>query len=78
MVDCGEGSICFPGQFTGDLLTRLSWGSLNDIRELLAEGEGFEPPDLAVNGFQDRRLKPLGHPSEENASPEKAALSSCK
>ncbi len=29
----------------------------------LAEGEGFEPPDLSVNGFQDRRLKPLGHPS---------------
>ncbi len=25
----------------------------------LAEGEGFEPPDLSVNGFQDRRLKPL-------------------
>ena len=30
----------------------------------VAEGEGFEPPDLSVNGFQDRRLKPLGHPSE--------------
>jgi hypothetical protein len=29
----------------------------------LAEGEGFEPPDLSVCGFQDRRLKPLGHPS---------------
>gem|GEM_PF-1659905 len=29
----------------------------------MAEGEGFEPPDLSVNGFQDRRLKPLGHPS---------------
>ena len=31
--------------------------------EKLAEGEGFEPPDLSVCGFQDRRLKPLGHPS---------------
>gem|GEM_PF-6084472 len=29
----------------------------------MAEGEGFEPPDLSVNDFQDRRLKPLGHPS---------------
>jgi hypothetical protein len=29
----------------------------------MAEGEGFEPPDLSVCGFQDRRLKPLGHPS---------------
>gem|GEM_PF-1260394 len=26
----------------------------------LAEGEGFEPSDLSVNGFQDRRLRPLG------------------
>ena len=50
-------------QFTDDLLTPF-WGvSLNDINRLLAEGEGFEPPDLSVNGFQDRRLKPLGHPS---------------
>ena len=30
----------------------------------MAEGEGFEPPELAFNGFQDRRLKPLGHPSD--------------
>ena len=29
--------------------------------ELVAEREGFEPPDLSVNGFQDRRHKPLGH-----------------
>ena len=29
----------------------------------LAEGVGFEPTDLSVNGFQDRRLRPLGHPS---------------
>jgi hypothetical protein len=31
----------------------------------LAEGVGFEPtvPGEEDNGFQDRRLKPLGHPS---------------
>ncbi len=34
----------------------------------MAEGEGFEPPDLSINGFQDRRLKPLGHPSCEALS----------
>ncbi len=32
---------------------------------LVAEGVGFEPtePRSGLNGFQDRRLKPLGHPS---------------
>src|SRR5688572_12685032 len=30
----------------------------------LAEEEGFEPPVLAHNGFQDRRLQPLGHSSK--------------
>ena len=29
----------------------------------LAEGAGFEPANLSVNGFQDRRHRPLGHPS---------------
>ena len=29
----------------------------------MAVGEGFEPPELSLNGFQDRRLKPLGHPT---------------
>ena len=29
----------------------------------MAEGVGFEPTELPFNGFQDRRLKPLGHPS---------------
>jgi hypothetical protein len=31
----------------------------------MAEGGGFEPPDdvAAVNGFQDRRIQPLCHPS---------------
>lgn len=30
---------------------------------VLAEGVGFEPTELSFNGFQDRRLQPLGHPS---------------
>ena len=29
----------------------------------LAEEVGFEPTELSFNGFQDRRLKPLGHSS---------------
>ena len=29
----------------------------------MAVGEGFEPPELSFNGFQDRRLQPLGHPT---------------
>ena len=29
----------------------------------VAEGVGFEPTRLSPNGFQDRRLQPLGHPS---------------
>jgi len=32
-------------------------------RAVQAEEEGFEPPVLSYNGFQDRRLKPLGHSS---------------
>ena len=32
---------------------------------ILAEEVGFEPTVLSYNGFQDRRLKPLGHSSEE-------------
>ena len=34
----------------------------------MAEREGFEPPELSLNGFQDRRLKPLGHLSVPEAS----------
>ena len=29
----------------------------------MTEGTGFEPVNLSVNGFQDRRHRPLGHPS---------------
>ena len=35
---------------------------------LVAEGVGFEPTVLAHNGFQDRRLQPLGHPSKRGCS----------
>ena len=30
---------------------------------LSAEGEGFEPPELSLNCFQDSRNRPLCHPS---------------
>ncbi len=35
---------------------------------ILAEGVGFEPtvPRKRDNGFQDRLLKPLGHPSNRS------------
>lgn len=33
---------------------------------MVAEGVGFEPTDgVTVCGFQDRCLRPLGHPSGE-------------
>ena len=34
----------------------------------VAEGEGFEPsiPQVRDNGFQDRRHRPLGHPSVDS------------
>ena len=35
-----------------------------DSGSFMAEGVGFEPTELSLNGFQDRRLKPLGHPSD--------------
>jgi hypothetical protein len=37
------------------------WISYQRVR--MAEGVGFEPTTLSGNGFQDRRLRPLGHPS---------------
>jgi hypothetical protein len=33
------------------------------IFRFMAEGVGFEPTELSLNGFQDRRHRPLGHPS---------------
>ena len=31
----------------------------------MAVGQGFEPWDLAIAGFQDRYFRPLSHPTEE-------------
>src|SRR5512146_113672 len=46
---------------------RLAGGCLRPLghhsKHGLAEGVGFEPTELALSGFQDRRLRPLGHPS---------------
>ena len=49
-----------PAPFAFLLVSRRFWLSL-------AEGEGFEPSsDLtARNGFRDRRIRPLCHPSAE-------------
>ncbi len=33
------------------------------VMSTLAEEVGFEPTVLSYNGFQDRRLQPLGHSS---------------
>ena len=46
-----------------------AWGLCWIILEcFLAEGVGFEPTELSFNGFQDRRLRPLGHPSGNHIS----------
>lgn len=34
----------------------------------MAEGKRFELPELALNSFQDCRLRPLGHPSAKRNS----------
>ncbi len=39
----------------------------------MAEEVGFEPTELSFNGFQDRRLKPLGHSSGSPADSIKPA-----
>ncbi len=39
--------------------------------QAFAEEEGFEPPELALGGFQDRCLRPLGHSS---GSPEAGGI----
>ncbi len=49
-------------------INRLAGGCLQPLGHLsrtvcMAEGVGFEPTELSLSGFQDRRLKPLGHPS---------------
>jgi hypothetical protein len=44
-----------------------------------AEGEGFEPSDdvAAVNGFQDRRIQPLCHPSGPRADDRMSVAGRC-
>src|SRR5512141_2736973 len=42
--------------------------AIHNFFEFMAEREGFEPPELSLNGFQDRRLKPLGHLSVPKTS----------
>ncbi len=68
---CAEIKINFELR-AGEMLGEIEMARGNS---LLAEGEGFEPPDLSVNGFQDRRLKPLGHPSTNESSLASQALS---
>ncbi len=36
----------------------------------MAEEVGFEPTELSLNGFQDRRLRPLGHSSTHSCKQE--------
>ncbi len=45
------------------------------LRFNLAEREGFEPPEVALNGFQDRRIRPLCHLSAAAANIAFLALS---
>ncbi len=40
-------------------------GHLSTDIKCMAEEVGFEPTVLSYNGFQDRRLQPLGHSSVE-------------
>lgn len=42
---------------------RPARSSLRSGTKKLAEEVGFEPTELSFNGFQDRRLQPLGHSS---------------
>ena len=49
--------------------TRPARNHLRDTIQLSsqpAEEEGFEPPELALGGFQDRCLRPLGHSSRQS------------
>ncbi len=50
---------------------RPLWHLPRSLVTLLAEGEGFEPPVAQRHsGFQDRRLRPLGHPSRTSHAQE--------
>ena len=67
----GERGIRTPGtpfgaynRLAGDRFQPLSHLSTAcPVHYCMAEGAGFEPANLSVKGFQDRRLRPLGHPS---------------
>ena len=50
-------------RFVAGLSSKNGDKNLPRVSIFLAEGAGFEPANLSVNGFQDRRLRPLGHPS---------------
>ena len=52
-----------PTPLAGEPLRPLGYFSMPDG---LAEREGFEPPvPFDITGFQDQRLKPLGHLSPD-------------
>ena len=53
----------FDSLVKGALFINPSIHNRRKFCKLLAEGVGFEPTGLSSNGFQDRRLRPLGHPS---------------
>src|SRR5437667_12027130 len=57
-----SGSV-LPDQPLSRRLPSATRPPLQDSRLVMAEGVGFEPTELSLSGFQDRRLKPLGHPS---------------
>lgn len=48
---------------SGRIKTLLSVQDLTQNTKA-TEREGFEPPELALSGFQDRPLRPLGHLSD--------------
>ena len=53
---------------------RPAWSNARGTRDqkghttLPAEGEGFEPPGLSPNCFQDSRNRPLCHPSADSVA----------
>ena len=66
----GEERIRTSGPVLPDqpLSRRLPSATRPPLQAHLAEGVGFEPTELSLSGFQDRRLKPLGHPSARGPS----------
>src|SRR5262249_30390704 len=66
----GEERIRTSGSVLPDqpLSRRLPSATRPPLQDALAEGVGFEPTELSLSGFQDRRLKPLGHPSARSPS----------